>query len=166
MDIQTTLLVTFFSAFIAFIVQYFFKWREYKNNHEALQRAIISEISALYHLARAREYKKEFDKILNNFKLYPDIKQSLTIEFQDNLTPVYSNNLDKIGLLSIDVVEDVVKFYACIFAIKQDLKAGGVLTNFDSATPDAFKNVYLLFLEILRLGESLSQKSKSDFRKF
>ena len=158
MDLQTALLVTFFSAFIAFIVQYFFKWREYKNNNEALQRAIISEISALYHLAKAREYKKAFDNILKEFELNPNIKQKLTIQFQDDLTPVYSNNLDKVGLLSIDVVEDVVKFYACIFAIKQDLKAGGALTDLESATPEAFKNVYILFLEILRLGELLSKK--------
>lgn len=158
MDLQTALLVTFFSALISFIAQYFFKWREYKNNNEALQKAITSEISALYHLAKAREYKKAFDNILKEFELNPNIKQKLTIQFQDDLTPVYSNNLDKVGLLSIDVVEDVVKFYACIFAIKQDLKAGGALTDFESATPEAFKNVYILFLEILRLGELLSKK--------
>lgn len=157
MDIKLNdaLVVAGFSATISFLTQLFVNWIEHKKHARTYQQAILAEVSALYNLAIQRDYKKVFEDRIEYLQKNPAENPILIVPFQEELTPVYSNNLEKIGYLNKNIINDVVRFYACIFALKQDLIPGGALTNSATANLKSYENSQEILIEILTLGKKL-----------
>ncbi|WP_291360101.1 MULTISPECIES: hypothetical protein [Acinetobacter] len=157
MDIKLSdaLVVAGFSAGIGFLTQLLVKWLDQRKQAHTYQVAILAEVSALYDLAVQRKYKEVFEERIEYLNQAPMENPIIIVPFQDELTPVYSNNLEKIGYLNPNIVNDVVRFYAHIFALKQDLIPGGALTNSATANLESYENSYEILKEILRLGEKL-----------
>lgn len=56
------ILVAFFSAFIGFLVQLFFKWYDRKYNANSFELSVIAEVEALINIIEKRDYRKGLEQ--------------------------------------------------------------------------------------------------------
>lgn len=74
----------------------------------------------------------------------------LSLDIQENVFPVYSSNLDKIGQLSPKIAPQIVTLYALLSSILQDVKVGGLLSICEQGNYQNYKNIYDLLANAIR----------------
>ncbi|MBZ0371775.1 hypothetical protein HLI16_09040, partial [Acinetobacter baumannii] len=112
-NVISALLVAFFSAFISFLVQLYFKRNDRNYQAKSFELSIIAEVEATLNIIEKRKYRKGLEEGLFFFELGEKISENkiytLEIQIQENYLPIYFNNLDKISFISPEKVKDVVR---------------------------------------------------------
>lgn len=146
------ILVAFFSAFIGFLVQLFFKWYDRKYNANSFELSVIAEVEALINIIEKRDYRKGLEQGIF-FSNLSNQEYPLEIQLQENYCPIYFNNLDKISLISPCKVKDVVKFYSILTSLALDVKPGGLLNTAPSS--EAYEECLSLLDEAIEIGKRI-----------
>lgn len=158
MQLLDAIIIALFSAFISFIVQYFFKYRDYKTKNESLNKAIFAEIAALISISETRNFISYFNDAIKRLENNPELPVSLTVEIQDDYCLVYKNNIQRIGEIPVAKITDIVRFYSLVASFVQDIKPGGILNNGNNSGIAAFKESLAILEEALELGKKIIQK--------
>lgn len=156
-NIISALLVAFFSAFISFLVQFYFKRNDRSYQAETFELSIIAEVEAILNIIEKREYRKGLEEGILFFalgeKLSVNESYKLEVQIQENYCPIYFNNLDKISFISKEKVKDVVRFYSLLMSLAQDVMPGGILSTNPSS--EAYKECLSLFDEAVEIGNRI-----------
>lgn len=156
-NVISALSVAFFSAFISFLVQLYFKRNDRKYQAKSFELSIIAEVEATLNIIEKRKYRKGLEEGLFFFELGEKISENkiytLEIQIQENYLPIYFNNLDKISFISPEKVKDVVRFYSLLMSIAQDVKPDGILNKQPSR--EAYKECLSVFDEAIIIGNRI-----------
>lgn len=147
----------FFSAFISFLVQLYFKRNDRNYQAKSFELSIIAEVEATLNIIEKRKYRKGLEEGLFFFELGEKISENkiytLEIQIQENYLPIYFNNLDKISFISPEKVKDVVRFYSLLMSLAQDVKPDGILNKQPSR--EAYKECLSVFDEAIIIGNRI-----------
>jgi hypothetical protein len=156
-SINSAILVAFFSAFIGFLVQLFFKWNDRRYQAKSFELSIIAEVEATLNIIEKRKYRKGLEEGLVFFELSENLSENkihtLEIQIQEDYLPIYFNNLDKISFISPKKVRDVVRFYSLLMSLAQDVKPDGILNKQPSR--EAYKECLSVFDEAILIGNRI-----------
>ena len=155
MKISDALVVALVTVIINFFIQFFFKYKDNRLQQLSIQLAIIAEIKALKKLIEQRRYLQDIHNIVLNLEKNKGYRMTLSIDIQENVFPVYSSNLDKIGQLSSKIAPQVVTFYALLSSILQDVKVGGLLSIHEQGNYQNYKNIYDLLINALEIADEI-----------
>lgn len=155
MKVSDALVVALVTVIINFFIQLFFKYKDNKSQQLSIQLAIIAEIKALKKLIEQRRYLQNIHNIVLNLEKNRGYRMTLSINVQENVFPVYSSNLDKIGQLSPKIAPQVVTFYALLSSILQDVKVGGLLSIHEQGNYQNYKNIYDLLINALEIADEI-----------
>lgn len=156
-NVISALLVAFFSAFISFLVQLYFKRNDRSYQAKSFELSIIAEVEATLNIIEKRKYRKGLEEGLFVFELGEKLSENkihtLEIQIQENYLPIYFNNLDKISFISPEKVKDVVRFYSLLMSLAQDVKPDGILNKQPSR--EAYKECLNVFDEAIIIGNRI-----------
>ncbi|WP_391485652.1 hypothetical protein [Acinetobacter pittii] len=156
-NVISALLVAFFSAFISFLVQLYFKRNDRNYQARSFELSIIAEVEATLNIIEKRKYRKGLEEGLFFFELGEKLSankiHTLEIQIQENYLPIYFNNLDKISFISPEKVKDVVRFYSLLMSLAQDVKPDGILNKQPSR--EAYKECLSVFDEAIIIGNRI-----------
>lgn len=156
-NVISALLVAFFSSFISFLVQLYFKRNDRNYQAKSFELSIIAEVEATLNIIEKRKYRKGLEEGLFFFELGEKISENkiytLEIQIQENYLPIYFNNLDKISFISPEKVKDVVRFYSLLMSLAQDVKPDGILNKQPSR--EAYKECLSVFDEAIIIGNRI-----------
>lgn len=156
MEINTAILVALISAVISFIVQLYFKKMEYSHSAKTIEKAILAEISAIILVIEKRKFCEVFEEIIKAYNDTPSRKYELTIKIQNDIFPVYSNNIDKIGSVDSKKISQIVMFYSLLNSVIQNVIPGGVLNDpsiIDKS--EHFTESYSILIQAFSMGKQL-----------
>lgn len=155
MKVSDALIVALVTVIINFFIQLFFKYKDNRSQQLSIQLAIIAEIKALKKLIEQRKYVQDIQNIVLHLEKNRGYRTTLSLDIQENVFPVYSNNLDKIGQLSPKIAPQVVTFYALLSSILQDVKVGGLLSLHEQGNYQNYKNIYDLLINALEIADEI-----------
>ncbi|EOH6037975.1 hypothetical protein NQ810_05695 [Acinetobacter baumannii] len=133
----------------------FFKYKDNRSQQLSIQLAIIAEIKALKKLIEQRKYVQDIQNVVLHLEKNRGYRITLSLDIQENVFPVYSSNLDKIGQLSPKIAPQVVTFYALLSSILQDVKVGGLLSIREQGNYQNYKNIYDLLTNALEIADEI-----------
>jgi len=142
-------------ALVTVIIQLFFKYKDNRSQQLSIQLAIIAEIKALKKLIEQRKYVQDIQNVVLHLEKNRGYRITLSLDIQENVFPVYSSNLDKIGQLSPKIAPQVVTFYALLSSILQDVKVGGLLSIREQGNYQNYKNIYDLLTNALEIADEI-----------
>ena len=90
------------------------------NTASAVKYAMLAEIAATLEIIEARKYIHFIEQLIENKA--PGQPFPVTIPVGPRSLLVYEKNADKLGYLPADLARDVVRFYALIFSVIEDVK--------------------------------------------
>ncbi|MCA4182705.1 hypothetical protein LDY14_19570, partial [Acinetobacter baumannii] len=143
------------TVIINFFIQLFFKYKDNRSQQLSIQLAIIAEIKALKKLIEQRKYVQDIQNVVLHLEKNRGYRITLSLDIQENVFPVYSSNLDKIGQLSPKIAPQVVTFYALLSSILQDVKVGGLLSIREQGNYQNYKNIYDLLTNALEIADEI-----------
>ncbi|MDI1224257.1 MULTISPECIES: hypothetical protein [Acinetobacter] len=155
MKVSDALVVALTTVIINFFIQLFFKNKDNRSQQLSIQLAIIAEIKALKKLIEQRKYLQDIQNIVLHLEKNRGYRTTLSLDIQENVFPVYSSNLDKIGQLSPKIAPQVVTFYALLSSILQDVKVGGLLSIHEQGNYQNYKNIYDLLTNALEIADEI-----------
>jgi len=155
MKVSDALIVALITVIINFFIQLFFKYKDKRSQQLSIQLAILAEIKALKKLIEQRKYVQDIQNIVLHLEKNRGYRTTLSIDIQENVFPVYSGNLDKIGQLSPKIAPQVVTFYALLSSILQDVKVGGLLSIHEQGNYQNYKNIYDLLINALEIADEI-----------
>ncbi|MFV5362696.1 hypothetical protein VXO68_16080 [Acinetobacter oleivorans] len=155
MKVSDALIVALVTVIINFFIQLFFKYKDNKSQQLSIQLAIIAEIKALKKLIEQRKYVQDIQNVVLHLEKNRGYRITLSLDIQENVFPVYSSNLDKIGQLSPKIAPQVVTFYALLSSILQDVKVGGLLSIREQGNYQNYKNIYDLLTNALEIADEI-----------
>lgn len=155
MKVSDALIVALVTVIINFFIQLFFKYKDNRSQQLSIQLAIIAEIKALKNLIEQRKYVQDIQNIVLYLEKNRGYRTTLSLDIQENVFPVYSSNLDKIGQLSPKIAPQVVTFYALLSSILQDVKGGGLLSIREQGNYQNYKNIYDLLTNALEIADEI-----------
>ena len=155
MKVSDALIVALVTVIINFFIQLFFKYKDNRSQQLSIQLAIIAEIKALKKLIEQRKYVRDIQNIVLHLEKNRGYRTTLSLDIQENVFPVYSSNLDKIGQLSPKIAPQVVTFYALLSSILQDVKVGGLLSIHEQGNYQNYKNIYDLLSNALEIADEI-----------
>ncbi|MCT9370220.1 hypothetical protein [Acinetobacter baumannii] len=155
MKVSDALIVALVTVIINFFIQLFFKYKDNRSQQLSIQLAIIAEIKALKKLIEQRKYVQDIQNIVLYLEKNRGYRTTLSLDIQENVFPVYSSNLDKIGQLSPKIAPQVVTFYALLSSILQDVKVGGLLSIREQGNYQNYKNIYDLLTNALEIADEI-----------
>jgi hypothetical protein len=97
----------------------FDEWRQ----RQSLRAAFRAEVSAIVEMFEVRGHDKLFKDLLEHWKRASTAKPIMLGSLSKPIDPVFSKNSDKIGLLGRSVAGDLVRFYAVVDAIREDINS-------------------------------------------
>lgn len=104
---------------------WFERRQEWRYAKKGLASAVAAEIGAVLDTIERRDFVNYFSEILSAWKRGERLEE--TPGFVDNtpndLSRVFSHNMDKIGMLGPAIAADTVRFYTFLEAIQTDLLA-------------------------------------------
>lgn len=159
MKVSDALIVALVTVIINFFIQLFFKYKDNRSQQLSIQLAIIAEIKALKKLIEQRKYIQDIQNIVLHLEKNRGYRTTLSLDIQENVFPVYSSNLDKIGQLSPKIAPQVVTFYALLSSILQDVKVGGLLSIPEQGNYQNYKNIYDLLTNALEIADEIINSS-------
>lgn len=162
MKVSDALIVALVTVIINFFIQLFFKYKDNRSQQLSIQLAIIAEIKALKKLIEQRKYVQDIQNIVLHLEKNRGYRTTLSLDIQENVFPVYSNNLDKIGQLSPIIAPQVVTFYALLSSILQDVKVGGLLSIHEQGNYQNYKNIYDLLTNALEIADEIIKSSHNS----
>jgi hypothetical protein len=133
-----------------------FKIEEHKRNLEgrAVTLAILTEIRVMISLIEIRGYLKDLEKTLADLRAGTIRSSTFEIQFTQDQFPIFSSNRDKIGLLPVNIMSDVVRFYMLLEAAIADVRPGGLLAANECGEKE-FAALLNITGESLRLGRNI-----------
>ncbi|HAV5947367.1 TPA: hypothetical protein JI227_15520 [Acinetobacter baumannii] len=155
MKVSDALIVALVTVIINFFIQLFFKYKDNRSQQLSIQLAIIAEIKALKKLIEQRKYIQDIQNVVLHLEKNRGYRITLSLDIQENVFPVYSSNLDKIGQLSPKIAPQVVTFYALLSSILQDVKVGGLLSIREQGNYQNYKNIYDLLTNALEIADEI-----------
>ncbi|AIL74681.1 MULTISPECIES: hypothetical protein [Acinetobacter calcoaceticus/baumannii complex] len=155
MKVSDALIVALVTVIINFFIQLFFKYKDNRSQQLSIQLAIIAEIKALKKLIEQRKYVQDIQNVVLHLEKNRGYRITLSLDIQENVFPVYSSNLDKIGQLSPKIAPQVVTFYALLSSILQDVKVGGLLSIREQGNYQNYKNIYDLLTNALEIADEI-----------
>lgn len=142
----TTLGSTLIGALSAFLPNWYLNNHKSKQEKRSVQNSILAEVQSLLTVITKRDYLEElylrkkhiediahsrggnFHEHVSGFSSEP-LTVPCAIIFPEGYNKVYATNIDKLGLLEPSIVSRVVKFYALLESLLQDVRDGGVLAE-------------------------------------
>jgi hypothetical protein len=97
----------------------FDEWRARKS----LRAAFRAEIASIVELMNIRGHEKLFEATLEHWRRQATGSPVLIGPLTKPMDPVFSKNSDKVGLLGRDVAGQVVRFYAIMDGLRDDIKS-------------------------------------------
>ncbi|WP_427838363.1 hypothetical protein [Acinetobacter baumannii] len=155
MKVSDALIVALVTVIINFFIQLFFKYKDNRSQQLSIQLAIIAEIKALKKLIEQRKYVQDIQNVVLHLEKNRGYRITLSLDIQENVFPVYSSNLDKIGQLSPKIAPQVVTFYALLSSILKDVKVGGLLSIREQGNYQNYKNIYDLLTNALEIADEI-----------
>ena len=125
-------------------------WYEERRKRISLRAAFRAEIQNILRIVTIRDYKGLFQRAIREWEADRECKPIIIGGDVSREEPVFSENIDKIGLLGRDAASGIVEFYGVVEGIKTDIR-GLCLGQLDSWT-NADKA--RLFKEDLNLWEN------------
>lgn len=135
---------TIAGALLAYIPLAVGGWWRARKATQAVQAALIAEISYMVGIIELRGYLKglisthkelEADNLRDrkfhqdNNTFFSEHTETTLITIPEDYNKIYKAHLEKIGVLPAKVATDIVTFYGLIDAVVQDLRPEGVLRN-------------------------------------
>lgn len=103
------------------IAKSFDEWRARK----ALRAAFRAEVFSIVENFELRGHDRMFDDLIQQWKQSSRLKARLLGSLAKPVDPIFSKNSDKIGLLGRDVAGELVRFYAIVDGIREDIRIMG-----------------------------------------
>lgn len=160
-----TLLGTFLGAIIGGLVTYFVNLKQIKDQLKRDEKSIASllyaEIKTGLEIIEFRGYLKDLKAIVCELRLNPNQKSTFEVNFGDEHTKVYNNNLEKISLLRPDLQTKIVSLYQMFESAILDVKPGGVLTY--PCGPEPFEELAELFEKMTNVGKEITSELNDEY---
>lgn len=130
-----------------------------KRDKRGLKQQLYAEIQVILNLIEKREYIKHIKSQINKFKK-KNQKITSSVDFPDNLFPIYKTNLNKLSLLESSLQTDIVMFYQELESLILDLKPSGLFS--EGGTKKNYEDFLKIATGTLKLGKSILRKLKKD----
>lgn len=91
-----------------------------------LLNGLIAEMSALREIATRRRYLDTFEEIQKLGGVPGSVYEPFTVYMPDSLAPVYSANVQHLGLLDEGDASQIIRFHQLVVSVVQDIKSEGI----------------------------------------
>jgi hypothetical protein len=144
----------FIGAVSSFFPNYLIHCLKERREKKSTTLQLYAEIKASLDLIEHRKYIAHLEQVLAAFAAKKITSYSYQVQVPEDVFPIFKGNLDRLGLLDIDIQVKVVEFYQLVQAVIQDVKPGGIL-NAQPATESAFEEVLYISKRAIGVGVAL-----------
>jgi hypothetical protein len=153
------LLAAVIGGLLAMVGTFAAKWWERRQEARAVRAAFAAEISALVEIARVRKHDETMRNWIERWEKGEDHKATFHGAPRER-DPVFSKNVDKIGLLGDDAA-DVIKLYTQLEALRVQFRAieDGRLDDFDFRRRIEYvKKALAIYEALIREAEPIARR--------
>lgn len=136
------------------------RWQE----RTSVRVAIIAEVLALRKIAVERDYLAGLIETANELRAIPEKQRpdiSLQVRIPEHYCRVYIANLARLGYLSPEDAQLVVRFYQYVDSVVQDVTEGGIIYK-GTNDPDAFSEAANVLKFALDVAQKLDERHAKD----
>ncbi len=162
MDIKDflPLLGVLIGGLVVFSSNYFLETRRYSVESKRLAFAFRGEVQALITLVEKRRYIEGFQKAIE-FMEKSGKPFVISISVRQNYFPVFTSNVNKIGMLRNYLPELIARFYLQASSVLEDLEGyrdGSLGTSDVAELIELNRETLTLFQDTLLIGESITKE--------
>ena len=136
----------FFTLVAALSGGYLLESLRYRRQREAVRIALVAEVKAMAKIVVARRYLALLSEA--------EITSSFVVIVPESYSPVFTANVQNIGLLDEKHAHAIVTFHQYIESVVQDLRPGGTLSE-SWVSPENFKETRLILRDAVAIAGEL-----------
>lgn len=155
----TAVVVALITGLLAILGNYLMVSRQARLEQRSTRAGLLAEVSALLEIIKKRNYLASLEAMHTQVGATgrwnePD-RYSLSVPIPEHYNRVYQANVSKLGALSRDEAEQIVRFHQLIDSVRADVTEGGVLWS-GANTVEPWQQAIDVLKDAIQLGEALT----------